>query len=392
MATLTLNRTVAGVLTSADAVYLSDSAGVYGVRDNATGATAVAPTAAITPTSAGVYTYSDSNVLTEGSYTAVWKIVDGSNIEYFPQTFSVDALVSVPEGTTLMAIERELATRVGPYAEEVVASGTTSSAIITAFQSSLSYLTNLQDTYILRRGFKEDGTVVTGFNSADRVRVVASINTSTGAVTPDRNWAIAPTADEVVEFHHLHPTRELRKAVLEGLKRCFVYDRVAITFTSTSNERDLSSSAPWLKSIRQVKNVQVNYSSSTAIPWELWFKPFTKSGHVYVQSARDPYPNTMLVTALRPAYSYVNSSTTLAGPDDDDDVIHVDQNYAAAAAHVEAWRRFAYALTAAAQVGYQTSRKDAAAEFTRETLRWVPRLPQRHQLGQPMGYYGPELP
>lgn len=400
MATITLNRTVDGTLTSTTdgessspliAVYLSDSTATFGIKLNSSGATVVAPTSAITATSSGVYDY-DVSALAAGSYTVVWKITAGSVTSYITQTFSIDDAVAVVDGCTLADIERETAYRLGPFIWETAASGSTGSVIITAFRSSLSALDNVQDLYILRRGFNADGTAVVGFNSADRIRLVASIETSTGAVTPDRSWANAPAAGESIEFHHLHPQRELRKAVLEGLKRCYSYDTTSIVFTAQASERDLTASVPWIRRRQQVANIQINYQNSYYIPQEAWFNAFEKTGHVWIRAARDPYPNSMVVTAIRPAFTYVNNSNSNAGPDDDDDIIKVDVNYAAAAAHCEAYRRFAYALTAASQTGLQTSKKEASSEFTRQTMQWCPLHPQRIQLSYPMGYYGPELP
>lgn len=56
--TLTLIRTVAGVRTSATEVVLAfEDDGTIGIKNNASGASALAATAAITPTSGGLYEY-----------------------------------------------------------------------------------------------------------------------------------------------------------------------------------------------------------------------------------------------------------------------------------------------------------------------------------------------
>lgn len=82
----------------------------------------------------------------------------------------------------------------------------------------------------------------------------------------------------------------------------------------------------------------------------------------------------------------------MLGPDDDSDIIQVDLNFAAAAGHIEAWRRFRPRLMAAATAGFQISQKEAAAEFTRLSKVFAPVLPRELKMNYPLGYYGIELP
>lgn len=392
MSTITLEYTVNGSPTTADSVVLSSSDGTYGIKNTVTGAVVVADGTAVTLVSVGNYSYT-TTPLVAGDYEASWEVTYGAITEYFVQTFSIDATAATVDGVTLADIERELALRVGPYHRETVASGTTGGMVITAFKSSLTALGDVEDLYILRRGFKVDGSAVANFTSADRIRLVDSVDYGTGTVTPDRVWATAPVADEDVEFHYLHPTNELRRAVLRGLKRAYLYDRVTITFSSAAVERNLTDQASWIVDQAQVVDVQMQYTGATHLPYETgWWKAFRKSGDVWVGAARDPYPNPMLVTALRPAFTYVNGATNLAGPDDDSDVLAIDVAYAAAAAHVEAWRMFKPRLTPAANEGLGIPQKEAAAEFTRLAAKFCPPIPRGIKHSAPLGWVGPELP
>ena len=92
------------------------------------------------------------------------------------------------------------------------------------------------------------------------------------------------------------------------------------------------------------------------------------------------------MTALRPASTYVNETTSLTGPNDDDDTIAVDLEYAVAAGHVELWRIAPARLLPAAQVGLQISRKDVADEFTKLSLDRVGRRPRAVAFDEPFGW------
>lgn len=292
-----------------------------------------------------------------------------------PQSFSSSASSSaLGAGTvTLADIERELAPRVGPYSQRTVASGTASTMVITALASSLS-LGGVKDLWVLRRGKLTDGTAVPGFVVGDRQRIVTLDPDTSGTVIPDRAWATAPVVDEVVEFHHLDPEQELRPAVRAGLRRCFFEDRAALTLSSTATERDLTALAFWITDPKQVYRVQSSPIGSYAQPPELqWARPFSQGGHVWLAGSPDPYPDTLLVTARRAHFTFVNGADSTTGPTADDDVLAVDLLYATSAAHAEAWRLIPDRLRAAANEGLQVSQQEAADEFTRQArLHWRP--------------------
>jgi hypothetical protein len=179
--------------------------------------------------------------------------------------------------------------------------------------------------------------------------------------------------------------RELRRAVLAGLKRCYFLDRLSVTSLGAAVETDLTASASWIRNpgyVWGVESEQTSYTLPISMPW---FSPYTRSGHVWLKLAGYA-PLGLLVTALRPVSSYVNSATSLTGPNDDDDILSTDLEYATAAGHVELWRIAPARLLPAAQVGLQISRKDVADEFTKISLDRVGRKPRSVAFGEPFGW------
>lgn len=278
-------------------------------------------------------------------------------------------LVAAFAPLTLAAIEQEVARRVGPYRsgqQSASSVATTTVASVDAFKSTID-LAGLADLWLLRRGKKADGTVVAGFAATDRQRLIKDYDTSLGALTVDRAWTTAPVATEILEFHHLDPTNELRVSVLAGLRRCFFVDRVHLSLPSAAPERDLTALVAWITEASQVFGLESSVGGSLQAPTSLpWWRALNENGGVTVQTAPDPYPNTLVVTARRPHVSYVNGIDSTTGPTSDDDSLSVDLMYAAAAAHIEAWRLFPSALIGPAQTGQQVSREDAATEFSRQ--------------------------
>jgi len=390
MAEISVTFTVGGVLkTATTSAKLRDSTGTYGIKNNATGATAVAVTAALAPVAVGVYEY-DISTLAVGSYTAVWEFIDSeAGTVYVPTVFSIDAATAVPTGVTLADIEQSLALRVGPYREVMAAAGASLSNVIVTELKTRQDRDEWSDLYLLRRGIMSDGSAVQGFDSTDRVRVCSNFDEAVGGVQADRDWTIAPATGEMLEFHHLHPEYELRKSVLAGLKRCFWLDLVTVTLTGAAAERDLTASLPWLSDPEWIYEAEWNYTalSPLTIPNRVpWFKAVRSGQTVLLRASGDPYPNTLKLRVLRPASSYVNGQTSTVGPNDDHDILPVTLEYAVAAGHVEAWRNFPSRMLAAAEEGFQVGRKEAVATFESLSARVYQGLPNRRpQYGEPYG-------
>jgi hypothetical protein len=283
---------------------------------------------------------------------------------------------------TLAELERQTARRVGPYYEAILDQQVPSTAnfqtvFIPSLQSTVEQdlVTNL---WLLRRGVDWQRNSVT-VDPADRQRLVAIYDAAQGEVTVERPYSVIPAAGEVVEFHHLNPDLELRVVVRNGLRRCFFEDRFNLG-TGYIYEADLTAALPWLTDEHSIDRVQVApfpsgfYSS----PWDLPFEVFGQGGHVCIRlntGGMGPFYGGVLVTLYRPHFSWVNDADAPNGPTQDADTLDVDMDYAAAAAHIEAWHSFPARLQAAAAGGLQATQAMAALEFSRQSLIWFPQRP-----------------
>lgn len=270
----------------------------------------------------------------------------------------------------LQEIERALAPRVGPYRRVKVLSlgGTAPPTFVSnALKSTRERGDITEGMFVLRRGYLENGTAVPGFNTDDRVREVKTYVASTGTVTLDRDYAVAPAANEMVEFHHLHPDEELRTAVLEGLKRCYFLDDASVALASAAAERNLTTLVTWIVDASQFYGADYATTNTAELPRPVFHaQAIQKAAGVFLQTSPDPYPNTLRVIARRAHFTYVNAATLLTGPSTDTDQLAVDLPYAAAAGHIEAWRLYADRLADAAAEGRRATQREAAVEFTRQ--------------------------
>lgn len=274
--------------------------------------------------------------------------------------------VAAAEDVTLQAIERAIACRVGPFLWVEATGSTVNDVTVATLQSSMN-LGGWEGLYLLRRGYKSNGDPVVGFDPIDRQRLVKTYEPSTGTLTPDRGWQMAPATEEVLELHLLDPEHELRHAARQGLQRCFFDDRVQVTLTAMSAERNLTAVAPWITSTRQVLEVEfVTTNQALYLPAAVhWWQPFMKAGVVWLKGSPDPFPNTLLVTARRTHFSWVNGVDSSGGPTLDNDVLAMELAYAASAGHIEAWRCARQRLYPVSQTGITHTMEQAAADFTR---------------------------
>lgn len=370
MTTIFITRTLAGAPADATSVRLRDSTGTYGIKRTSDNFVSVPVTGFISPNPTGDYEY-DIGLMGPGNYMASWEITVGSVVRYFPQVFDIDDSVAIVDGIYLRNIEQEVARILGPFDDMVVgtsSSNTTATAYIAELASSINY-GGIEDRYMLRRGLKADGTRIAGFSVNDRIRSVATLDTALGIVTGDRPWTVAPIVNEVIEFHHLHPERELRKAVIAGLNRCYFWDRMVVLTQGPTQELNLTSLVPWLKNADLIHRVETSPTSDVIYgprPVREW-RPFQQGGSVYLRTGSLYYPQNLYLTVLRPASSFVNGVTSLRGPDDDDDILSVEMAYARAAGHIEAWRFFPRKLFPVAQTHLYPSQAQAANEFTSQS-------------------------
>lgn len=373
MATISIQNYVDGVLTNATTVKLRDIGGTFGIRRTSDLSIVVTPTAAITPTSTGTYSY-DTTSLANGEYEAQWEVVNGLFTDYTQQIFDVDAAEVVLPGPTLKEIEQNVARRIGPWDEHVVASGTTAAFIVNKLKRSVD-LGGVEDMYILRRGFTTAGIRITGYNADDRVRSVAEYNYATGELQPDRTYNTAPAVNEKIELMSMDP-EHVAYAVQRGLERAMFFDTLNLTLSGMASERDISSLASWITLPAQIHMIEAGFSSALLYPGKTgWLRLLARQGKVRARMALDPYPNQAVVHAWRPSNSLVNGSTSLIGPQDDTDYIHIPLALAAAAGHIEAWRYFPEEMANRAATGLRPSQEQAASVFTLEQRKMRKNIP-----------------
>ena len=284
-------------------------------------------------------------------------------------TFGGGSTLPALGAVTLEKLEQETARRLGPYFSAYQATGsptssTSTSAIMPSLQTN-AVIGGPENLWLLRRGHVQGGADI-AVQSADRQRLVLSFDGSAGRVVVDRNWNVPMAPGEIAEFHHLDPAQELRQAVLAGLRRCFLTDTISVVPTGGYADTDLTYSAHWITDPLQVLTVEYGYQRP------MYSQPFQvrlHQGHVMLTT---PAYGGVWVTALRPHWSWVNGLDSDTGPTDDDDVLNVDLDYAAAAAHIEAWHRIPSRMFYAAAGNLQATQEMAAREFTRQSLIYAP--------------------
>ena len=266
----------------------------------------------------------------------------------------------------------------------------------------------------------------------DRVRTVDRVDGASGSLVVDFPYEDAPVAGERVELHHLHP-EQLRHDVLAALRRCYVTDlaevpppgasatassaapleggqRAVVTeirngdpwlvlprtngwngggLVSTYAEPvlqsggatvvDLTAVAFWLTAPRQVLGVAVD---GVLLPQVgRWGRAghggwgaYSNRGRLYLvvpAGATQAITESLQVRGYRDAFGVVNGMDDPRGPLEDQDELCVPVEYAAALAHIEAWRRHADRLEASAAEGRFATQEMAAAEATRVASKFA---------------------
>ncbi len=289
---------------------------------------------------------------------------------------------------TLAQLEQETARRTGPFFQAAQDSGvptssTTAAAYMPTLKSS-AVLGGPENLWLLRRGLLSSGAATPQpVDPADRVRLVQTFDPGSGRVVVDRNWLNSMQPDELADFTHLHPQQELRQSVMAGLRRCFLQELVPAVLTTPYGDIDLTYQYPWLTNPDQVTRCQYGWQK----PWaDTTFEAYQQQGHVLLGGTSGSYaPSNLWVSALRPAWSLVNDVESTTGPTADDDVLSVDLDYAASAAHIEAWHLFPAHMFAAAAGNLQATQEMAAREFTRQSLIWGPEPNRRIGFSQVFG-------
>lgn len=276
---------------------------------------------------------------------------------------------------TLAQLEQETGRRCGPFyiqlADRQVPSTATFGYVnMPELRSNVDQdlVTNM---WLLRRGKTYDGGTV-DMDIFDRQRTVSTYDPEPGRIFPDRPWQTICAAGEIIEFQHLDPAQQLRPAVLAGLRRCFLPDTVQAQPTAGYGGTDLTEQFPWLTEAWQVQRVRYGWLSPYGdAPWDT----YTSMGHLVLTGTYgSALPMAVWVDAWRPAWSLVNGVDS-DGPTEDDDVLEVDLDYAASAAHIEAWHLSPARMFQAAAGSTQATQTMAAQEFTRQAAIHGPSRP-----------------
>lgn len=386
MTVIAMLRTRNGVPASADGCELqvTNSAGTVVIpQPNPDGSPTFPSTVPVLPTSTGYYSF-ETNLLGPGIYTAVWRfLIMGYDDDVVTRVFTLDAPIAVPDGVTLMRLERLIARRVGPYREFRAGNGSSFAQFAaTAIQSSL-LLGSYEDQYMLRRGMNAQGALIPTYHVEDRTRVVSQYNAQNGFLIPDRFWTIAPDQNvgEIVEVMYLEPDQELRPAVVDCLRRCFFWDTIRITGSDQlEGSVNVSAAAPWITQPHQIREVGFGALSASTIPTraKTW-RVFQQGGHIQL-ALRGGVPGAVSITALRPVYSLVNDELSLTGPNDDQDIVRVDLDYAAWAGVVELWKTVPERLAPLTHEALRLDLKTCAQELTKKSLLIANQIPDRIQL------------
>jgi hypothetical protein len=304
----------------------------------------------------------------------MWWYVEGCGhrVTFGSGTFGGGSTLPALGAVTLEKLEQETARRLGPYFLAYQATGsptssTSTSAIMPTLQST-ALIGGPENLWLLRRGHVQGGADIV-VQAADRQRLILSFDSAAGRVVVDHNWNVPMAPGEIAELHHLDPAQELRMAVIAGLRRCFFEDRYGLG--GFMYEADLTAALPWLIDPRQVLNLQTGwpYSAVRDVP----FSVFSECGHVWIRAGGGYYGG-LRVTVLHNHAVWINGTDALQGPTSDLDELSVDLDYAAAAAHIEAWRMFPSRMFYAAAGNLQATQEMAAKEFTRQAFIWNPPL------------------
>ena len=357
----------------------------------------------IDPMAPGYYSYT-INTLLPGAYTAIWTFANqGYPDDVITRVFALDAPIGIPDGITLMRLERLVARRVGPYKRVRASAGSSILRLSSTMTQSGLLLGSYEDQFLLRRGVTWTEQLIPSFDPEDRTRLTAQYDNSNGHLYADRPWNKAPDAglSEAVEIMYLDPDHELRPAIMDGLARCYFWDHVVLTSADISSSVGggggsglvgsafaVSALLPWITQPQQIS--EVGYGTSLGgIPQRVeWWRAYQAGTSVQLAIAGGIGAGTLVMRVLRPGHSLVNEETNLLGPDDDFDMIYVDLDYAAWASIIELWKTVPERLAPLTHEELRHDLKAAAAEFTKKSLlvatQRIDRIQLdfgRHQLG-----------
>jgi len=258
----------------------------------------------------------------------------------------------------------------------------------------------------------------------DKHRYVQAYDPTTGLITPDLAWALPPLADPGVgtryidmeaftyvgmesliysdlentglagfgeRFEVLGPfdVPTTHRLINDGLKNCWLVVEIACTPTPLYNRHDLNVVAPWLQDPSDVLQVGVLHppdDRNLIDPFENVVRGMVErdGGSMYLNTGTTTFVDgdTLYLRCLKRAYDHCRTSGGTYGEQSglygETDEAPIERVWAAAAALVIAWRRFAHLLEPGANQRLIRDQASAAAWFTDECRKhFNAPLPQR---------------
>jgi hypothetical protein len=317
------------------------------------------------------------------------------------------------------SLSQEAGPFIGPEAYDVRAmGGSDETKLVCTIYPILSGIPQ-QDQLIDRPLYRPNATQVT-----DRNRYVMSYDPSTGTITPDGVWAIAPLADpglgtryqDLEAFTYADMERMIysdmentglagfgerfevlgpfdaptcHRLINEGLRHCWVVVEVACVPTILTTRHDLSVVAPWLidtGNVLQVGLLAAGEDRNLQDPFErrIMGQVERDGGHFYLNTQPHTFNDGDLIylRCLKRAYDHCRPAGGTFGDQQglslETDEAPVMRGWAAAAALVAGWRQFGHLLEPAANQRLIRDQASAVAAFNdlvREHL--VADMPQK---------------
>lgn len=301
---------------------------------------------------------------------------------------------------TLAQIRQFAAKRLGPFFVTVAGatSGSTTSVLEdTAWPIKTTLVVDelWQDAWVYRPN---------AANASDKVRIVKTYAPSTGQLTPDTIWTVAPSVAETYELHGIiEPLVAFTDLINQGLKRCMVEVEVTATPVALSTEHSLATVAPWVEDRSWVR--QVGYLGSTDNRNQI--DPFQRVIRGEVREDNKTmilnHPlqafqatDVIYIKAMRRVY---DSCTTTAGVFGSQSglVLETDKcpgnlEWLGWAVVVEAWETYSHLLETGARARLIPDRAEAAAKFTennRVNCKWPIQTFRPLMAGGPRQYRTP---
>jgi hypothetical protein len=282
---------------------------------------------------------------------------------------------------TLTTFRRTLAPLLGVFEQGTADAGASSQSRLVC-TTTLASGANLQSSSLPASLFNGKWLYLPGAALDDRSRLIkteAGYDRITGALSPDRVWAVDPDdlADRTFEITSLFSGPDQNILVNEGLKRCWLVVESTFTVASPQTRRHSLAALTGLSDPRQVYRIgqlTTGLSRDEHSPYGRRSGDVYKDGGtVYLDRVSFATTETVYVTWIKPAYHHCAAAATptvftQTGLSAEGDVCPVDPYWVAWAAILAGMDRIEHLEnTGQATTEARESRAMAAARFTART-------------------------